>query len=183
MMTAIAHAEDRREPGITTRAIGRWRRVAWILILIADVGLLAWTAMAALLPERLLGPGSTPILPAGYEGFTGYSWQELVATTPKAADYATLLFRMYGMYGIALSVLAIAIGATAFRRGEAWAWWALLIGNTIAYVGAMTYDQVVRAVGPFELLEYVGLALIYGSLAVTAPFRRSDRAASEHDPR
>jgi MFS family permease len=183
MMTAIAHAEDRREPGITTRAIGRWRRVAWILILIADVGLLAWTAMAALLPERLLGPGSTPILPAGYEGFTGYSWQELVATTPKAADYATLLFRMYGMYGIALSVLAIAIGATAFRRGEAWAWWALLIGNTIAYVGAMTYDQVVQAVGPFELLEYVGLALIYGSLAVTAPFRRSDRAASEHDPR
>jgi hypothetical protein len=177
-MAAIAHAEDRREPGIITRAVGRWRRVAWIVILIADVGLLAWTAMAALLPERLLGPGSMPILPAGYEGFTGYSWQELVATTPKAADYATLLFRMYGMYGIALSVLAIAIAATAFRRGEAWAWWALLVGNTIAYVGAMTYDQVVRAVGPFELLEYVGLALIYGSLAVTVPPRRHARATS-----
>ena len=177
-MAAIAHAEDRGEPGIITRAVGRWRRVAWIVILIADVGLLAWTAMAALLPERLLGPGSMPILPADYEGFTGYSWQELVATTPKAADYATLLFRMYGMYGIALSVLAIAIAATAFRRGEAWAWWALLVGNTIAYVGAMTYDQVVRAVGPFELLEYVGLALIYGSLAVTVPPRRHARATS-----
>jgi hypothetical protein len=177
-MTVIAHAEHRAEPGIIRKAIDRWRRVAWIVILIADVGLLAWTAMAALLPERLLGPGSMPILPAGYEGFTGYSWQELVATTPKAADYATLLFRMYGMYGIALSVLAIAIAATAFRRGEAWAWWALLVGNTIAYVGAMTYDQVVRAVGPFELLEYVGLALIYGSLAVTAPFRRHARATS-----
>src|SRR5690349_24798580 len=110
-MTAIARTKHRADPGIIMRSIGRWRRVAWIVILIADVGLLAWTAMAALLPERLLGPGSMPILPAGYEGFTGYSWQELVATTPKAADYATLLFRMYGMYGIALSVLAIAIAA------------------------------------------------------------------------
>jgi len=177
-MTAIARTKHRADPGIIMRSIGRWRRVAWIVILIADVGLLAWTAMAALLPEHLLGPSSMPILRAGYEGFTGYAWQELVATTPKAADYATLLFRMYGVYGIALSVLAIAIAATAFRRGEAWAWWALLIGNTIAYVGAMTYDQVVRAVGPFELLEYVGLALIYGSLAVTAPFRRHARATS-----
>jgi hypothetical protein len=33
------------------------------------------------------------------------------------------------------------------------------------------YDQVVGAVGPFELSEYLGLAAIYGSLAITAPFR------------
>jgi hypothetical protein len=33
----------------------------------------------------------------------------------------------------------------------------------------MVYDQIVRAIGPFELSEYFGLAAIYGSLAVTAP--------------
>jgi hypothetical protein len=80
-----------------------------VVILIADVGLLAWAAMAALAPERLPGPGSTPILTAGYEGFTGGSWQDLVATSPKTAEYTTLLFRMYGIYGVALSLLAIAI--------------------------------------------------------------------------
>jgi hypothetical protein len=54
---------------------------------------------------------------------------------------------------------------------------ALLVGNTIAYGSAMTYDRIVGAIGPFEWSEYLGLALIYGSLAVTAPFRTGTRAA------
>ena len=163
--------EGRHGAGTCASAMARWRRVAWVVILVADVGLLAWAAMAALAPERLPGPGSTPILTAGYEGFTGASWQDLVATSPKTADYTTLLFRMYGIYGVGLSLLAIAIAASGFRRGESWAWWALLVGNTIGYGAAMVYDQVVGAIGPFELSEYLGLAAIYGSLAVTARSR------------
>jgi hypothetical protein len=38
-------------------------------------------------------------------------------------------------------------------------------------VSAMMYDWTVNAIGPFELSEYLGLAMIYGALAVTAPFR------------
>jgi hypothetical protein len=71
---------------------------------------------------------------------------------------------------VAFGLLAIAVAATAFRRGEAWAWWGLLAGNTIAFVAAMTYDWTVGAIGPFELSEYLGLVLIWGALAVTAPF-------------
>jgi hypothetical protein len=52
------------------------------------------------------------------------------------------------------------------------AWWAaLLVGNTITYVGARAYDQIVGAVAPLELTEYLALAVIYGSLAVTARSR------------
>ena len=43
------------------------------------------------------------------------------------------------------------------------------MGNTIAFVSAMTYDRIVGAIGPFEWSEYLGLAVIYASLAVTAP--------------
>lgn len=170
--STIAQASPRATP-LLRRAIAAARRVAWIVIVVADIGLLAWAAMAAIAPERLMGPGSAPILPAGYEGFTGASWDALAAAAPKATEFATLLFRMYGLYGVAFSLLAIAIAANAFRRGEPWAWWALLVGNTITYVGAMTYDQIVRAVGPFELTEYLGLALVYGVLAITAPFQVS----------
>jgi hypothetical protein len=42
------------------------RRFAWLVMLIADAGLLAWGAMAALAPDLLLGPGSKPILAAGF---------------------------------------------------------------------------------------------------------------------
>jgi len=148
-----------------------WRRVAWILILLADIGLLAWGAMAAIAPEHLLGPNSLPILQAEYEGFTGYSWSQLIATAPKTADLLTLVFRMYGIYGVAFSLMGIAIAVTAFRRGDTWAWWALLAGNTLTYVSAMIFDQVARAVGPFELTEYLGLAAVFVALAITFPLK------------
>ena len=149
-----------------------WRRVAWILILIADVGLLAWGSMAALAPEHLLGPRSAPILNAEYEGFTGNSWTELDSTSPMTTAFMTLVFRMYGLYGVGFSIMAIAIAVTAFRRGDRWAWWALLAGNTLTYVAAMRYDWTVRAIGPFELTEYLGLAAVYFALAVTVPWKR-----------
>ena len=146
------------------------RRFAWLVMVVADAGLLAWGAIAALAPDYLLGPGSKPILAAGYEGFAGRSWQELMATSPAAAGFTGVLFRVYGAYVVAFGLVATAVAATAFRRGEAWAWWALLVGNTIAFVSAMTYDWTVGAIGPFELSEYLGLALIWGALAVAAPF-------------
>ena len=153
---------------MTMRAV----KSAWLVILIVDIALLAWGAMAALAPEHLLGPHSQPILSAGYEGFTGSSWPELQKTSPGAAAFMTVLFRVYGAYIIAFGLLAIIVTTTAFRRGERWAWWGLLAGNTIAFGSAMAYDLTVGAIGPFELSEYLGLAGILAALAVTAPFLR-----------
>jgi hypothetical protein len=154
--------------------------IAWIVILVADAGFVIWGAVAAALPDYLIGPSGTPILIAGYEGFTKGSWTELVVTSPAAAKYIALLFRLYGVFCGVFGLMAIAIAVTAFRRGERWAWWALLVGNTVAYLSAMTYDQIVSAIGPFELTEYLGLAVIYGALAFTAPsgFAQRPRAAS-----
>jgi len=151
------------------------RQIAWILILIVDVGLIAWGLMAAASLDYLLGPGGRPILIAGYEGFSAGSWSELSAASPQAAGYIEVLFRMYGIFNAVFGLMASAIAVTAFRRGDRWAWWALLIGNTIALVSAMRYDWIVNAIGPFELTEYLGLAMIYGALAVTAPFRAAGR--------
>jgi hypothetical protein len=153
----------------------RLQRVAWILILVVDVGYIAWGAGAAASPDRLLGPGGKAILPAGYEGYTGGSWSELSGASPLIAGYMTLLFRMYGLYCVLFGFMGSVIAITAFRRGERWAWWVLLVGNTVALLSAMTYDMTVSAIGPFELTEYLGLALVWGALAVTAPFRAVER--------
>jgi len=79
------------------------------------------------------------------------------------------------------------VTVTAFRRGDGWAWWSLLVGNTIAFGAAMAYDRIAGAIGPLELSEYLGLAAIYGALAVTAPFlpagRQFDRRADTFRPR
>jgi hypothetical protein len=160
----------------------RRRDIAWILILIVDVAYIAWGAMAAASPDRLLaGPGGKAILPAGYEGYSNGSWSQLVDTTPLTAAYMVVLFRMYGIYCVLFGLMASAIAVTAFRRGEVWAWWTLLVGNTIALVSAMRYDWIVNAIGPFELTEYLGLAMVYGALAVTAPFLAAERSARSTD--
>ena len=153
----------------------RLQRVAWILILVVDVGYIAWGAGAAASPDRLLGPGGKAILPAGYEGYSGGSWSELSGASPVIAGYMTLLFRMNALYCVLFGFMGSVIAITAFRRGERWAWWVLLVGNTVALLSAMTYDMTVSAIGPFELTEYLGLALVWGALAVTAPFRAVER--------
>ncbi len=167
-----------KQTGTIEATIKPWRRVAWLAILLADAGLLAWGAMAALLPERLPGPGSTPILTAEFESFTGGSWLQLANASPRTAAFITLLFRMYGVYIVVFGLLAIAVTVAAIRRGDGWAWWALLVGNTIAFVAAMTYDWTVNAIGPFELTEYIGLLVICGALAVTAPMLAVGRRIS-----
>jgi len=150
-------------------------RIAWILILIVDAGYIAWGAGAAIGPDQLLGPGGKAILPAGYEGYSSGSWSELADASPLIAGYMAVLYRMYGIYNVCFGLMGSAIAVTAFRRGEHWAWWALLFGNTIALVSAIAYDKIVNAIGPFELTEYFGLALVWAAAALTAPFRAAAR--------
>jgi hypothetical protein len=146
------------------------RTLAWTLMLIVDVGILAWGVMAAAFPDYLQGPGGKPILTAGYEGFTKGSWSALAGTSPTTASYIVVVFRMYGVFNAVFGLMAAIVTLTAFRRGEDWAWWALLASNTIALTSAMRYDWIVNAIGPFEVTEYVGLVLVYTALALTTPF-------------
>jgi hypothetical protein len=151
------------------------RRFASVLFLVVDGGLAAWGFMAAAFPDYLPGPGGKPILPAGYEGYGGGSWADLVNSSPMTANYIEVLFRMYGVFNLIVGLMGVAIIATAFRRGDAWAWWTLLVANTTALVSAMTYDATVNAIGPFELSEYLGLILVFIALALTAPLRAAGR--------
>lgn len=149
------------------------RQIAWTLILIVDVGYIAWGAGAAVAPDHLLGPGGKAILPAGYEGYSGGVWSALAASS---AAYMTVLYRLYGVYCVLFGFMGSAITVTAFRGGEPWSWWTLLVGNTVALVSAITYDKTVNAIGPFELTEYLGLLMVWGAFAITAPFRTAMRA-------
>jgi hypothetical protein len=158
------------EYGAGTNVSNRRRLFAWVLILFVDLSYIAWGAMAAIMPDGLLGPGGKAILPAGYEGYSGGSWTELLRTAPMAANYMIALYRLYGVYCVVFGFMGSVIAFTAFRRGDRWAWWTLLVGNMVAFVSAMRYDWIVNAIGPFELTEYFGLAAVCGALAVTAPF-------------
>src|SRR4030095_15390731 len=94
------------------------RQIAWLLILIVDVAYVVWGAMAAVMPEGLAGPGGKAILPAGYEGYSGGSWSELLRTSPMTAKYMIVLFRTYGIHCVVVGLMGSGIAVTAFRRRE-----------------------------------------------------------------
>jgi len=79
------YVRETQRTGSWASAMSWWRRRAWVVIVVADVGLLLWGAGAALIPERLSGPGGSAILPAGYEGYTSASWDQLRATSAGTA--------------------------------------------------------------------------------------------------
>ncbi len=154
--------------------MGRTRsRWAWVVILIAEVAILVWGLLVLVEPEQLA---------LGFEGYTGQPWSELVAEQPSTAAFMLNVFRLLGAYNVAFALVAAAVCVTAFRRGEAWAWWTLLIGNTLGYAAPMIYDQVVGEIGSFEILEYVFLGGVYTALAVTAPTRRKGRREETYHP-
>ncbi len=109
----VAAVKDPQDFRTGTTVTTRWRGIAWLVILVADAGFVAWGAMMAALPDLLPGPGGTPILTAGYEGFSKGSWPELAGTSPMTAKYIVVLFRMYGVFNVVFGLMAIAITVTA----------------------------------------------------------------------
>ncbi len=138
----------------------RWVSVAWKIILVADLAVLLYGLLAALMPDALLGEG--------FEVFSGQSWSALLSTSPRTAEYISLSGRLLGALNIAFAVLAIAIALTSFRKGEVWSWYALLIGNTVGYCSPIAFDLTVGAISVFEQLEIVMILLIYLALAISA---------------
>ena len=135
----------------------RLGRLAWVVILVADVGIVLYGVLAVATPS---------LLAAGYERYTGASWASLVAQAPQTAAYLILTYRMVGGLNVALGITLIAIIVGPFRRGDRWAWFALLSGNLLGFGVPMTYDQITGAIGFFEILEFVAIAAVLVALAI-----------------
>jgi hypothetical protein len=107
------------------------------------------------------------MLVPGYEQYTGLSWAALTQDAPEIASFLLLVFRLVGALNVAAALPLIAIALTAFRAQQRWAWWTLLVGNTVALGAPMTYDQLTGAIGVFEVGEWVVLGAVYAALAFT----------------
>jgi hypothetical protein len=61
------------------------------------------------------------------------------------------------------------------KQARRFAWLVMLIADAGLLAWGALAALAPGAIGPFELTEYLGLALIWGALALTAPFRAAGR--------
>ncbi len=59
------------------------------------------------------------------QGISGMTWAQLESASPNAATMIDYLVRAGGAHLFVLGLLSMVVAATAFRRGERWAWYAM----------------------------------------------------------
>ena len=84
-----------------------------------------------------------------YESTVGESWSRFVTEQPKQAALYENFCRVAAAGGLSIVVLALFITLGAYRRGEKWAWIALLSGilsaNAIPAIVCLTSGDMVGA--------------------------------------
>jgi peptidoglycan/LPS O-acetylase OafA/YrhL len=131
---------------------------SWVILLVVSV-LIALASVASL-----------------YQGYSktnenisqGYSTVELRQQAGEEAFIALKARRVTAAtWALAYALLAIIIVLLPYRRGEQWAWWALLVAVGVSQIlslaRAITLMTTAGAIVPAEVLAFVLLGLMAGA--------------------
>lgn len=136
-------------------------RHAWVLPFLA--GILAVVSGLYLALYARPGPGEL----AGFSSL-GTTWEELLTTDPGLAGYIRQLFLFLGSVFAVTGIFVAGISATAFRRGERWAWYSLWTLPPL-YLLVIAVDAASRFP---HLWQFYSVPLALVVLGLLLPIRR-----------
>lgn len=131
-------------------------KLSWILLIVPSIILMLYGVSV------LLGPGTYAEI---YFQPTGQPWAEFNGANPNVANLIIQLFLGLGIGVLTIGFLTASITLTAYRKGERWAWYVLLVGVTLAWGGDMVLEiragEIAYAflTGGMVLLSWLGLAI------------------------
>ncbi len=109
----------------------RYLNLGWRAMMIWGVGVALLGAVMSLL-NHIVSPQILYYTSADAQ-FTGISWSQLQQLYPKLALWLTLFFDTTVAQLLFYGILTAFIAATAYRRGERWAWISLLLAFVITF--------------------------------------------------
>ena len=98
-------------------------RYSWIVFLVLSLIIALFGLGDMLTGGSTFESGEGPTL----QGISGMTWQQLSSTAPNAANMIDYLVRGGGAHLFVLGLLSMVVAATAFRRGDRWAWYAMWV--------------------------------------------------------
>ena len=120
--------------------------------------------------------------PIHEERILGMTIEELEASDPRGYDLFVFNVIAGGLLFLGFAILVMAISATAYRRGEKWAWYALwsipalFIGFMTLWINAGATLTVLALVGGRGVLQeglpFFELLLILSLLGLLLPYRK-----------
>ncbi len=143
-----------------------YERYAWVILFVVAVIFALFG-----LGDILLATGADPAI---VQGITGLTPEELGAISPEALKLANLQTRASGAIFLTFGLLAAIVAWTGFRRGERWAWYALLtlpLLNILIFVVMYVSVDFSAGVLPPPLLSAPVFLAITG-VGLLLPIRR-----------
>jgi hypothetical protein len=133
----------------------------------ASTVILIITACVAVLISLLIIFGPQVLLKGEFEGSTGLRWDTFRETDPGMANYIVAQSLEIGALVLTLGVTALWVTAAAYRKGERWAWYLLLVSHTLGW-GGVAWSNVPTGNTRVVVLSLVFLVLAYGGLSLGA---------------
>ncbi len=131
------------------------KRQAWLGFLAIGILGLIFGAYSYVLAQ--------PLEPETFARITGVSWEEAQQSLPGMAEYVSIIVQSQAQFMLAFGALVVALAAVPYRKGEAWAWYALWVvpillitlGLRVFLLGAMGWTLIA-----FQLVLALGALLL-----------------------
>jgi len=107
--------------------------------------------------------------------YTGLTPDELQFMHPRLFEWVGFVFRSWGAFAIGLGILIIFVAANAYRRGEAWAWWAFAVTGVLTFSIFLTVNLLLNSDFKFVIGLLLGVyvaALWLGRSLISRPGRK-----------
>lgn len=93
--------------------------------------------------------------------FTGQSWSELLASSPKTAELYMLTKKLLGFELLLISLLIIFITQKSYSKGEKWSWYALFIAGIFTWGSLIGYRFIIGYWASTSSLTFIVGAILF----------------------
>jgi hypothetical protein len=124
-------------------------KYAWIIPFV--MGLFFLVSMTA----TIISPGILTGAENAVETLTGTTFSQIASSSPGVANYVYYLITILAIFSAGLGAFIMIVSATAYRKGEAWAWY-------LTWVVPVLF--LLDFANDYRVLRYVD----YGSIVIVA---------------
>ena len=141
-----------------------YEKYAWLIPFAMGIALLIGVIVVFIAPRIIIdAPGSA------FESLTGSTFGQMLALSPGVASYIYYLIRTFAFFEAGLLAFLAVVSATAYRRGERWAWYLTWLVPAL-FALDLPYEYFVRGVPFIDVSSIIFVAILLVGLLL--PYRK-----------